>query len=123
MVLIANAFCEIPYRIYYIYFLITIWLHSDNKSEFNEKILNRYLNFLVMFISFLHLFVPNFIKTSPMLTLITKGDDITFAKYILIDKNLENKYLIFSNKSFVAYILKPYNKHFLFDYCKGGNFN
>ncbi|MBR1907854.1 hypothetical protein IJ818_02855 [bacterium] len=108
---------------YLIYLIISIWLNFDCYKNFKfNSVLKIFSISVFSFIIFLNWFIPYLIKSSPILKIITYGKDLKLAKIILNDSALKNKYLVFSNNFFAAYILYPYNKYKLVDYCTGENF-
>jgi len=104
---------------YWIYFIIAIWLGFFDINNFKLKWL---MSVILALVCFLHLFIPLYIK-DVCLNLTQNGDSVKISGIILHDKNLEKKSIIIANDNFVGYILLPYNRYSIINYCEDKPFN
>ena len=110
---------------YYIYFLMTGWLYFETKESQNlkELISGSILSGILIIVSITNFFIPNLIKNDRGLYDMVQSPDITLSKIILKDETLIGQKIIVGNNSFLGYMLLPYHKFELLNYCGDGIFN
>lgn len=104
---------------YWIYFIITLWLIF---LENNQIKLKQIISMQLGIICFLHIFIP-FFMNDEYLKLTQKDVAIKMVKIILSDKAIDKKSIILGNDNFAGYMLLPYKKYKLINYCEDRSFN
>lgn len=104
---------------YFIYLIIACWIGLLEKKDTND---NGLMTIFLMIVTVTQIFVPLYIKTD-MLKIIFNDDGIRLSKMILDDDNIEGKTILLANDNNAGFLLTPYGKYNVVDYCKGEKFN
>lgn len=107
---------------YFIYLIIALWLGLDNYKLDNYKVKAFFVTLFLSIISITQILVPFYIKTN-MLYNIFSDDGIRLSKLILEDKKLDGKTIILTKDNSAGFILLPYNKYKIKNYCESDNYS